>query len=93
MICSSNLKFKQRNFCYTYSFARPRLRNRDLPDSKNPNIVILSQKVTILIKSSVFTNFFLKKSVAELIKHFVINKHLINLETDKQPPYGLIYNI
>ena len=49
--------------------------------------------VTIPTKYSDFTNVFSKKSVVELLEHTKINNHAIDLEEDKQPPYGPIYSL
>ena len=48
---------------------------------------------SILAKYSNFTNIFLKKLVAKLLKYLRINKYAINLELDKQLPQKLIYNL
>lgn len=37
--------------------------------------------------------FFKKNLSTELFKYFNINKYIINLELDKQPPYKWIYNL
>ena len=40
-----------------------------------------------------FKDVFSKKSAAVLPKHIEINIYAINLEKDKQPPYGPIYSL
>lgn len=55
--------------------------------------LLLIEKVTILDQYLNFIDVFLKKGMAELFKRSNINKHLINLELDKQLPYILIYSL
>lgn len=50
-------------------------------------------KVAMQTKYLDYTNIFLKKLVAKLSKCFNINKHLIELESSKQPPYSIIYSL
>lgn len=55
-------------------------------------ILLLTEKVTVLVKYLDFANIFSKKLVVELIKYSDINKYLINLELGKQPFYRPIYS-
>lgn len=52
----------------------------------------MAKKVTIPVKYLDFIDVLSKKSAAKLLKRSKINKHVINLEPDKQPPYRPIYN-
>lgn len=49
--------------------------------------------VTILAKYSDFADVFSKKSIIVLPEHIKINTYAINLEKDKQLPYGSIYSL
>ena len=40
-----------------------------------------------------YSNVFLMEYIAKLLKNTGINKHTIELEKDKQPPFGLIYSL
>lgn len=51
------------------------------------------RKVTILVKYLDFTDLFSKKLVAELSVRSEINKHAIDLKSDKQPSYKMIYKL
>lgn len=53
----------------------------------------MAKKILILAKYLNFTDVFLKKAAAKLLKRLDINKHTINLEPGKQPLYGPIYNL
>ena len=54
---------------------------------------LTSEKIRISAEYSDFSNVFSSDSAAELPEHTGINNHPINLLNDKQPPYGLIYNL
>lgn len=54
---------------------------------------MMVEKIIVIIKYLHFADIFLKKAVVELSECFAINKDTIDLELDKQPPYGLIYNL
>lgn len=49
--------------------------------------------MAILSKYSNYVNVFLKKLAIELLKRFNINKYLINLKSDQQPPHIPIYGL
>ena len=49
--------------------------------------------VSIPAKYLDFTNVFSEEIAAVLSKHTKINTNAINLEEDKQPPYGPIYSL
>lgn len=53
----------------------------------------MAKKVVISVEYLDYTDIFSKKSAIELLKHFDINKHSINLEPNKQPPYNPIYSL
>lgn len=55
--------------------------------------LLVVEKVTILAKYLNFANVFLEKLAIELLKYLVINKHSINLKSNKQSLYSLIYNL
>lgn len=40
-----------------------------------------------------YTDMFLPKAVAKLLKYIRIKKYFIHLEEGKQPPYGPIYSL
>lgn len=63
------------------------------PACKAQITLLMVREVTILAKYSDFLDIFSKKSVTELLKHFVINKHSINLELSKQPSYSPIQSL
>lgn len=52
----------------------------------------MAKKGNILFEYSHFADVFSKELVAELSKHFDMNKHLIDSKPNKQPPYKLIYS-
>ena len=54
---------------------------------------LLTEKVKIPDKYSDFTNVFSKEKALVLPEHTELNKHAINLENGKQPPYGPIYSL
>lgn len=56
-------------------------------------VLLLVKKVTNLVKYLDFVNVFSKRLAIELSKLSKINKHLINLEPDKQLLYSSIYNL
>ena len=47
----------------------------------------------VLAKYSDHNGIFSIKYSVELLKYFEINNHIINLEKDKQPLFGLIYSL
>lgn len=53
----------------------------------------MAEKITILAKYLDYSNIFSKELAAELLKHFDINKHLINLKLCKQPFHNPIYSL
>ena len=55
--------------------------------------LLITKKVIVPAKYLDFANVFLKKSVKVLPKHTGINKHAIELEDGKQPPYKPIYSL
>lgn len=55
--------------------------------------LLVARKVIVLIEYLDFTYIFSKKSSVELFTYSNINKYLIDLEPDKQPPYKPIYNL
>lgn len=55
--------------------------------------LLLTKKVSILEKYIDFSDIFFKKSAAVLFSYLEINKHIIDLEPDKQPYYRLIYSL
>lgn len=62
--------------------------------AKNAQItLLLAKKVTVLAKYLNFADVFLKKSIEILSKFTKANKHAIELEKSKQPPYGPIYSL
>ena len=54
---------------------------------------LLTKKVTIPDKYSDFADVFSEKKALVLLEQTNLNKHAINLEGDKQPPYRPIYNL
>lgn len=55
--------------------------------------LLLTEKVTMLVKYLDFINIFLEMLSTKLLKYFNINKYLIGLELRKQPFYKLIYKL
>ena len=55
--------------------------------------LLLVKKVTVPAKYSDFDNVFLKRSANVLSKQIKANKHTIEPEKGKQPPYGPIYSL
>lgn len=51
------------------------------------------KEITIFLEYTDYTNIFSSDSATELSKHTGIKNHPINLVDDKQPPFGLIYNL
>lgn len=49
--------------------------------------------MAIRVKYLDYANVFIKASVVEYSKCFDINENSINLELEKQPPYGPIYSL
>lgn len=54
--------------------------------------LLIIEKVIIPAKYFKFVDIFSKKSATELFKQTKINKYMINLKSNKQPPYGPIYS-
>ena len=54
---------------------------------------LLTKKVRILDEYSDFTDVFLEEKAIVLSECNKLNKHAINLEDGKQPPYGPIYSL
>ena len=54
---------------------------------------LLAEEVNVPVKYADFANVFSKKSAGILPKCTRINEHAIDLEDDKQPPYGPIYSL
>lgn len=65
------------------------------PDRKVQITALITDKTLVIIsaKYSDFTNIFSKKSAMVLPKYTKINTHAMDLEKDKQPVYGPIYNL
>ena len=55
--------------------------------------MLLTKKVTVLIKYSDFADVFSKKSANVLLERIGVNKHAIELKNTKQPPYEPIYSL
>lgn len=55
--------------------------------------LLLAKVVSILEKYADFSDVFFKKSAAVLPNRSEINKHIIDLEPDKQPLYRPIYSL
>ena len=55
--------------------------------------MLTSEKTGILTEYFDFSNIFSSDSAAELPEHTGINDHSIDLQDNKQPPYGLIYSL
>ena len=55
--------------------------------------LLLVEKSIILAEYADFVNVFLKESIKVLSERTGINKHAIELEDDKQPPYRPIYSL
>ena len=60
---------------------------------KAPIALLFAEKVSIPEKYADFSDIFSKKSIAVLSNRLNINKHIINLESDKQPLYKSIYSL
>lgn len=54
---------------------------------------LFAKKVIISAKYFNFADVISKKTSVKLLEHSVINKYLINLEPNKQPPYIPIYSL
>ena len=62
--------------------------------SRQAQVALLtSEKTEIPIEYSDFSNNFSSDSAVKLLEYTGINNHAINLQDDKQPPYGLIYSL
>ena len=64
--------------------------------ARQAQIALLKAKkapITVPIKYSDFANVFSEKLAAMLPEHTEINTNAIDLEEDKQPPYGPIYSL
>ena len=57
--------------------------------------LLKANKVLTIVctKYSNYTNVFLPKLAAKLLKYTNINNYAIKLEKSRQPPYGLIYSL
>lgn len=55
--------------------------------------MLVVKNITISIKYLDFIDIFSKKLTTELFKKLEINKYMINLESDKQLFYELIYSL
>ena len=55
--------------------------------------LLLAKKVSVPKEYANFSDISSKKLVAVLPERSNINKHTIDLEPDKQPPYKLIYSL
>ena len=49
--------------------------------------------IEVLVEYSDYSNVFLAKNAVELPENIRINEHAIKLKKDKQPSFGLIYNL
>ena len=54
---------------------------------------LLAEEVKILDEYSDFVNIFLEKKTLVLLERTKLNKHAIDLEDGKQPPYKPIYSL
>ena len=63
------------------------------PISKAQMTLLLAKRVSVPKEYAEFLDVFLKKSTAVLSKRSNINKHAIDLEPGKQPPYKSIYSL
>lgn len=54
---------------------------------------MIAEKIIVLATYLDFADIFLKKTVAKFSKYLNMNKHVIDLEADKQPSYKLIYSL
>ena len=63
------------------------------PDREAQIALLLIKEVKIPDEYSDFANVFSKKKVWVLPERTELNEHAINLEDDKQPPYGPIYSL
>ena len=53
----------------------------------------MAEKVTVLAKYSDFANIFLEELANILSERTGVNKHVIKLQKDKQPPYRFVYSL
>ena len=63
------------------------------PDREAQIASLLTEKVKIPDEYSDFTNVFSKEKALVLPERIELNKHAIDLEDGKQPPYGPIYSL
>ena len=63
------------------------------PDREAQIAFLLTEKVKIPDKYSDFTNVFSEEKALVLPERTKLNKHAIDLENGKQPPYGPIYSL
>ena len=63
------------------------------PDKAVQIASLLAKEVRILDEYSDFIDVILKAKALMLPEHTELNKHAINLENGKQPPYGPIYSL
>lgn len=60
---------------------------------KSQITLLVAKEMAILAEYLDYIKVFLKEFVIKLYECFDINKYLINLESSKLPPYGLIYSL
>ena len=63
------------------------------PDKVAQIASLLTKKVKIPDKYLDFADVFSKEKALVLHEHTELNKHVIDLKDDKQPPYGSIYSL
>ena len=63
------------------------------PAQKAHIALLIAKEVTVPAEYLDFVDVFLKESADVLPKHIEINKHAIELEDGKQPPYRPIYSL
>ena len=63
------------------------------PDKEAQIAFLLTEEVKIPDEYSDFTDVFSKKKALVLPERTEFNEHAIDLEDDKQPPYGPIYSL
>ena len=73
--------------------ASPNLAPRIHQDKAAQIVFLLTKEVKIPDKYSDFANVFSEEKVLVLFEYIKLNKHTIDLENGKQPPYGPIYSL
>ena len=63
------------------------------PARKAQIAFLVAEKVTVLAKYLDFANLCPEKSANVLLEQTGVNKHVIELERNKEPPYRPIYNL